>query len=403
MDAEVLIVGAGVAGLGAALRLTAAGRTVRVLEHGDTPGGRMRSDRVGGFVVDRGFQVLNTAYSELQRLRVLDQLDLRVFDRGAFLASGRRRTMVADPRLLPAGAIGLVTGPLGGLRDRARLGAYLLEAGYRRTPERNSGAVSLLEHLRRRGLRGAPVEQVLRPFLAGVLLEDDLRTSARFARYVLRTFVRGRVVVPDRGMGELPRLLAARLPDGALTLSAGVARVRPGAVDLVAGGTMTAREVIVAADPVRGSELLGLPAPAMHAVTTVWHATDRPPTRRPMLAIDADGGPLVNSVVMTNAAPGYAADGRALVASSSLGPEPLPDAVLRRALARLWGVDVAGWEEVAVTRVPRALPDLPAGSPLVRPARLAEGLLVAGDWRATPSTQGALASGRRAAEAVLAR
>lgn len=398
----MLIVGAGVAGLSAALRLAAAGRTVRVLESGDAPGGRMRSDRVDGFVVDRGFQVLNTAYSELQRLAVLDDLDLRAFDRGAFLASGLRRTMVADPRLLPAEAIGLVTGPLGGLRDRVRLGAYLLEAGYRRAPDRSSEAVSLLEHLRRRGLAGAPVEHVLRPFLAGVLLEDDLHTSARFARFVLRTFVRGRVVVPAHGMGELPRVLAARLPAGTLSLGVGIARVRPGAVDLVDGGTLTAREVVVAADPVRGAALLGLPAPAMHAVTTVWHATDRPPTRRPMLAIDADGGPLVNSVVMTNAAPGYATDGRALVASSSLGPEPLPDAVLRRAIAHLWGADVAGWQEIAVTRVPQALPDLPAGSPLTRPTRLTAGLLVAGDWRATPSTQGALASGRRAAEAALA-
>jgi hypothetical protein len=128
----------------------------------------------------------------------------------------------------------------------------------------------------------------------------------------------------------------------------------------------------------------------------------RPPTRRPVLALDTEGGPVANSVVMTNAAPTYSRDGRALVASSMLGPEPIPDPLLRSTLARLWGVGTALWEEVAVTRVPAALPALPGGAPLRKPVRLTEGLYVAGDHRDTPSSQGALVSGRRAADAYLA-
>ncbi|HEY8320152.1 MAG TPA: FAD-dependent oxidoreductase, partial [Amnibacterium sp.] len=181
-----------------------------------------------------------------------------------------------------------------------------------------------------------------------------------------------------------------------------VVAVRPGAVDLEGGGTLAAGTVVVAADPVRAAGLIGEPAPRMHAVTTVWHAVDEPPVRRPILVLDTEHGPVTNSVVMSNAAPEYGSGGRALVASSSLGPDPLPDHLLRSTLTRLWGADTSGWDEVAVTRVPEALPDFPAGSPLRRPERLADGLVVAGDWRATPSSQGALASGRRAADAVLA-
>ncbi|MFD1722699.1 FAD-dependent oxidoreductase [Amnibacterium endophyticum] len=401
MSGRVLVVGAGLAGLAAALRLVDAGREVEVLEASDAPGGRMRSDRVDGFTIDRGFQVLNTAYPELRRLGVLDALPLRAFDSGAYLRDARGLHLVADPRRVPAGAAGLVTAPLGTPLERARLGALLAVAAYgpadalRRAHDEPFQAV-----LERWGAAGAPTEHFLRPFLAGVLLDDRLTTSSRFATAVLRTFVRGDVVVPDGGMGALPALLAARL-GGRVRYGARVDAVRPGEVD-VDGATERADEVVAAADPRAAARLLGLPEPAMHAVTTVWHAVASPPVDRPLLVLDTEGGPVVNSVVMTNAAPSYGAGGRALVASSVLAPEPLPDAVLRRTLARLWGVPTADWEEVATTRVPHALPALPGGSRLRKPERLAPGLRGAGDHRAAPSSQGALASGRRAAEAVLA-
>jgi phytoene dehydrogenase-like protein len=399
-EADVLVVGAGLAGLSAALRLTAAGRTVTVLEASDAPGGRMRSDRVDGFTVDRGFQILNTAYSELHRVGMPDDLRLGAFLRGALLRDDRGLHLVADPRQAPAGALGVVTAPLGGPLDRARLSAYLagavLGGGRRNRPD-----VELRAALARAGVRGAPVEHFLRPFLQGVLLERELTTSNRFADYVLHTFAIGQVGVPAAGMGSVPADLAARLPAGSIEYGVRVAAVRPGEVDVEGEGTRAAGAVVVAADPVTAAALLGLPRPEMHSVTTVWHALDAPPTRRPAIALDTEGGPVANTVVMTNAAPSYSPDGRALVASSVLAPEPLPDHVLRSTLARIWGVSTGSWEEVAVTRVPEALPALPGGSPLRRPVRVTAGLYVAGDHRETPSSQGALASGRRAADAVL--
>lgn len=402
-DVDVIVVGAGLAGLAAATRLVAAGRSVRVLEASDAPGGRMRSDVVDGFVVDRGFQVLNTAYPELRRLDVLRHLDLRRLDRGAYLREGQALHLVADPRRIPAGAAGLLTGPLGTLAERVRLGAFLLGVAY--SPVgllRRRADQPFREALHRHGIDGAPTEHFLRPFLAGVLQEDALTTSSRFAEYVLRTFVRGDVVVPAAGMGALPALLAARLPPGTVRTGRVVTAVRPGEVDVDGEGTVRAGAVIVAADPVGGARLLGLPQPAMHAITTTWHATGTPPTDRPMIALDTEGGPVANSVVMSNAAPSYGSGGRALIASSNLGPDPLPDDVLRSTLARLWGVDTAGWQQVAQTRVPQSVPALPGGTRRGVRVRVAPGLLVAGDWRESPSSEGALRSGRRAAVALLA-
>lgn len=402
-DADVLVVGAGLAGLAAALRVTAAGRSVRVLEASDAPGGRMRSDVVDGFTVDRGFQVLNTAYPELRRLGLPDGLDFRRFLRGALLRDATGLHLIADPRQSPTGAKGLLDAPIGSPLQRALLGVYVAQiAASTPTRVRRGRDVELREAFVRRGLAGPPIDHLLRPFLQGVLLERELTTSSRFGEMVLRTFVYGQVGVPDAGMGAVPADLAARLPAGTIRYGARVAAVRPGEVDVEDGGTLRADAVVVAADPVTAARMLGLRKPVMHAVTTVWHAVPAPPTRRPVLALDTEGGPVTNSVVMTNAAPSYSPDGRALIASSMLGPEPIPDALLRSTLARIWGVGTAGWQEVAVTRVPAALPALPGGSPLQKPVRLEEGLYVAGDHRDTPSIQGALVSGRRAADAYLA-
>jgi flavin-dependent amine oxidoreductase len=168
-------------------------------------------------------------------------------------------------------------------------------------------------------------------------------------------------------------------------------------------GELTARAVVVATDPVTATELLpGLAAPAMRALTTHYYVPPEPPTTRPLLHLDGTGGPVANTVVLTAAAPGYSPDGRALVSSTVLGDaDAVPEAVVRRELARLYAVPTADWQHLHTAAVPRALPAFPAGRSMRSPVALRDGLFVAGDHRDTPSSQGALVSGRRAAQAVL--
>ena len=399
------MVGAGLAGLRAAQVLCRRGLEVVVLEAADRPGGRVATDVVDGFRCDRGFQVLNTSYPALRAACDLDRLDLRAFEPAAAVRGPDGKLhRYADPRRRPGQLPGAVVDPLIGLRGKVALAAWtarVLAAGPRRV-EAQVGR-SAAADLAASRVAGPALDRVLRPFLSGVLGEADLTTSAAFVRLVWRSFALGTIAVPGGGMGELPAQLAAGLPVGVLRLSRRVESVAPGVVR-ADSEEFVPRAVVVATDPVTAAALLpGLAAPRMYALTTLYHVALAAPARGPTLHVDGAGGPLTNTVVLTEAAPGYSPDTRALVSSSFLGTaERVPEPTVRRELARLYGVPTGDWVHLHTAEIPRALPALPAGSPLRRDVALGDGLFVAGDHRDTPSQQGALVSGRRAAHAVLA-
>lgn len=398
---DVVVIGAGLAGLACAADLTAAGLTVRLLEAADAVGGRMRTDRVGGFQLDRGFQVFNTGYPQVRSRIDGRALDLRPFTPGFLLAGSRGRRRFAHPLRRPGQCGDLLTGRLAPRRDAAALGLLSARdllapaARLRAAPDRSTA-----EALRTAGLSEPAVEHVLRPFLAGIFLEDRLATSSRVFHLYWRSMLRGTLALPAAGIQAVPEQLAARLPPGTLRLGSRVVSVRRGAVVLTDGRELPCSTVVVATDPGAAAALLpGLPVPEARAVTTVYHATSRPPLAEPTLLVDA-GRQLLNSVVLSQVAPEYAPAGRHLVATSVLG-STADEPALRRRLAVLYDCDTSAWELLATYRIPYALPAMPAPHPLSRTTRHAPGLHVCGDHRATASVQGALASGARAAREVL--
>lgn len=402
----MVVVGAGLAGLSAAVHLTRHGRRVLVLESADQAGGRVRTDLVDGYRLDRGFQVFNTAYPEPARLLDLTALQLRCLVPGALVYAGGRRHRLVDPRRRPASAPATVTAPVGTLADKARLGALaardaLAPAGWLK----GGGDRTTEQALRRFGLSGRLVEQFLRPFLAGVFLERELSTSARFFHLVWRSFARGRICLPANGMGAIPAQLAALLDPAALRLRQTVQAVQPHHVTLTGGERLAARAVVVATDPATAVRLLpGLPEVPMRGVTTVYHRADESPLGEPILVLDGQQHLIANTAVLTDAAPSYGPGTGALVSTSVLGGVHGADLepAVRARLATLYGTGTSSWEHLATCRVPAALPAMPPPHPLRRPVRLVPGLYVCGDHRDTSSIQGAMVSGRRAAAAVLA-
>ncbi len=403
--AEVVVVGGGLAGLIAARTLTGAGVDTLLVEAADRVGGRVAPDVVDGFRLDRGFQVLNTDYPRVRRELDVAALRLQAFTPGALVHLDGRLHRLADPRRVPGAALGTLRAPIGSVLDKVRL-ATMVAADAVLPVSRLLGRpeTSAFESARSGGLSEEIIDRFVRPFLSGVLLEEELETSSRFVDLVWRSFARGTIGVPAYGMAAIPTQLAAGLPRGVVHLATAARSVRSGTVD-TAAGTVSCAAAVVAADPVTAAALLpqlGAP-PTMRAVTTYYHAAPEPPLRLPILVLDGQRtGPVVNSLVLTNAAPSYSSDGRALVSSSVLGIETTSDEAVRRHLTVLYGQSAADWDLIDVVAVPHALPAAPPPlGNLRRPVSLGDGLYVAGDHRDTPSLQGAMASGARAARAVL--
>ncbi|MFD9006877.1 NAD(P)/FAD-dependent oxidoreductase [Streptomyces sp. NPDC059582] len=403
---DVLVVGAGLAGLACAADLLSGGLDVKVLEASDEVGGRMRTDHHEGFVVDRGFQVFNTSYPQVRRRLPLPELWLRPFTPGVLVHTEDGRLRFSDPTRSPTGTPrglhDLLPGRLAGTRDLIALGALsardmlapvrLLKHGEDRTTRTALAAAGFSEEF---------VERFFRPFLSGVFLEDELETSGRFFHLVWRSMLRGTLCLPGAGIGAVPRLLADALPAASVRLGTEVARLTDDGVELATGAELPARAVVVATGPGPVARLLPeLDVPAYRVVTTYYHASTRTPLAEPTLVTDTRRR-FLNTCVLSEVVPGYAPTGMSLIATSVLGEDGAGrEREVRTALAEVYDADTDGWDLLTVRTVPDALPVMSPPQPLSRTARVAPGRYVCGDHRATGSVQGALASGARAAREV---
>jgi glycine/D-amino acid oxidase-like deaminating enzyme len=430
---RAVIVGAGLAGLACASDLAAAGAAVQVLEAGDAVGGRMRTDRRAGFLLDRGFQVFNTSYPQVRRRCDLRALQLCAFTPGVLLHTGQGRIRFTDPTRQPGRAAEVLSGRLAGPRDLAALGvlsardmllpARLIKRGQDRTTLAALAAAGISDEL---------IERFFRPFLAGVFLEDELATSSRFFHLVWRSMLRGTLCLPRRGIQAVPAQLAAALPPGTIRLQAPVSSLTDDGVLLADGSELRADAVVVATGAAAAAALLpGLSVPATRTVTTVYHAAPAPPLAEPTLLVDTElvgtelvgtelvGTELVDTElvhtetvdserkvlhtsVLSEVTRTYSGDGRALVSTSVLGEDAAGlEPAVRRRLSALYGTQTTGWEHLATYTVAGALPAMIPPHSLSRRCRVAPRRYVCGDHRATGSVQGALASGSRAAREVL--
>ena len=374
-DKKVAIIGAGLAGLSAAITLQDAGSEVEIFESSDRVGGRVATDVIDGYRLDRGFQLINARYPELLRLNVISELDFTYASRSIDISLDEHIVSLGDPRTNPFSAFNSATGSI---FTKLNFMSYLFSSSV-------SGK-SAEDELNR---FGTLYRRVLKPFLSGVFLTSPANVDAVTGKEIVRSFISGKPGLPALGAGELAHALARRVKTIHLNSR----------IDSLA--QVQADAVIVTTDLTTAAQLLDIPnVPKLATSTTWYHEVPFEMTQSNRLLIDGQArGPVINSIAISNMVPTYAPLGKTLLSSTTI--EFASESEVRRHLATLWGTSTSDWSLIAKYEIPKSLPIFGLGAQGVHSAKLADNLFVAGDYRTAPSQNGALLSGRLAAQELL--
>jgi protoporphyrinogen oxidase len=372
---SVAVIGAGLAGLSAAITLQDAGCDVEVFESSDRVGGRVATDVIDGYRLDRGFQLINARYPELVRLGIVSELDFIVASRTIDVSLGTSQISLGDPRRHPFSALNPATGSI---LTKVRFLSYLTS--------RAKAGMSVEEELIQYGNLYA---RVLKPFLSGVFLTSPANVDAVSGKEIIRSFISGKPGLPAHGVGELAKALAKRV--NTIHLNS-----RIDAIDQV-----DADSVIVATDVTTAAQLLDIPnVPKLASSTTWYHEIPEGVTSSKNLLIDGQTrGPVINSIAISNMVPSYAPSGKTLLSSTTI--DFASESEVRRHLAIMWGVSSSDWALIAKYEIPKSLPIFGVGVQGAQSSQFAEAVFIAGYYRTAPSQNGALLSGRLAAQELL--
>ena len=378
----VIVVGAGLAGLSAAQSLIEAGVDVRVLEASTTVGGRVQTDEINGYRFDRGFQLINARYPELEALNIVEKLDFRYAPRAVDIALDGSVVRLGDPRKYFFSAL---RSESGSIREK----------------------ISFLKYLFSHSTHGSNVEsellaagcnklytRVLKPFLTGVFLAQPSRVDSVSGREIIKGFISGAPGLPARGAGELAQVLARDI--GVVETGVQVNAIT-GLELSTSKGLVTARAIIVATDQITAAQLLEIEEVGESVSCTTWfHSTPKDLDCDATLRVDGLArGAIINSIAISKLVPLCAPVGRTLFSSTSLGHAS--ESEVRRHLSVMWGVDTAGWELVAKYDIKNSLPLFAPGRSHAQSLQVRPGVWRAGDYLSAASQNGALASGRLAA------
>lgn len=411
---DVIIIGAGLAGLSCALELRAQGLTPLILEAADGVGGRVRTDEVEGFLLDRGFQVLLTAYPEAKRLLDYDALNLCSFLPGAKVRVNQRFETISDPFRDPVGGLSTALGATGTttLTDKLRIAALRIRLlGQSREHLYAQGSDAQTSHwLKEQGFSERIIRAFFRPFYGGVLLDRDLTTSSKMLELTYKFFAEGDTVLPAYGIGQIPLQMAHAIGHQHIRTDAAVARVDGTYVHLENGETLEAKDVVIATDlDWASAQHDGLEPDGWKGVTCVYYDAPKPPVQKPILVLNGeDEGPVNNLCVPSQISPFYAPEGRSLVSVSVVDDDApnheILDLRIKRQMVKWFGAQVLQWRHLRTYHIPKAQPTQHPGqlTPAQKPVQLDAHTFVCGDHVEVASIDGAMHSGVRAARALMA-
>ncbi|MCH7400255.1 protoporphyrinogen/coproporphyrinogen oxidase [Belliella kenyensis] len=405
---NVYIIGAGVSGLIAAFELERSGNTPIILESSDRVGGRIATDLHEGFLLDRGFQVLLTAYPEARRYLDYDALNLKFFTPGARIIHPGNSYTISDPMRNPSQLISMILSKVGSLSDKLKIRKLNLELSRKSIDEIfESPSLTTLAYLKEYGFSSKIINNFFKPFFSGIFLENELNTSSRMFQFVFKMFGEGHAAVPEKGMGEIANYLKNKLTHTEIRLNTPVLSIEGPKITLQNGEIIEAEKIIVTCRPDLVIDQLKGEFKPSRSVYNLYFSLERSFMIQPLIALVPDEKFLINNLVfMTDVSKYYSSSGKALLSVSVTKPVKNEGSLvdlIKIELEALSGISAEFFKHIKTYKIKEALPqvdDMKANLPFTN-SKLNDHVFLAGDYMLNGSINAAMTSGRKAAEAVI--
>lgn len=408
-EERIIIIGAGISGLVAAIELEKAGFKPTILESSNKVGGRVKTDNYNGFLLDHGFQVLLTAYPEAKKYLDYDALDLQYFDPGAIICSSDKSYRISDPIRQPSTIFDMAFSPIGTLSDKLKI--FKWNRSLKKLSVEEIFAkqeISSIEFLRDYGFSDEIINQFFKPFFGGIFLENDLNTSSRMLEFVFKMFGEGHAALPAQGMQAIPQMLVDQLSQTDIQFDKLVEKVGPKKVSLSNGEVIEADVIVIATQPDRLLPQLSGQFEGYQSVVNLYFECDKSPINKSLIGLVPDEDYLINNFcVVNNTAKSYAPKDKFLFSisvndSKDYEPKTLSNKVVNELRTLYPSLIDAEIKFLKQFNIDRALPKINDFQYSLKPSntKVQEGVYLAGDYLLNGSINAAMLSGRISAHAI---
>ena len=410
MKPTITIIGAGISGLTAAVYLHRSGFEVQILEASDRAGGRIKTDLVDGFRLDKGFQVLLTEYPECKALLDYKKLNLKTFLPGATVLYDGGQFEIADPFRRPSATFSTLFAPVGSIKDKLNtlfLKSKLLKISIPKIFEQKE--VSALSQLSNYGFSDKMINRFYKPFFSGIFLENNLTTSNRMFDFVMKLFSEGNAAIPALGMEEIPKQLVALLPENTIQYNIKVSKIENNTIVTENGQVFTSDKIIIATEASSfARNYIPESQTEAHQVTNVYFEATSTPTKKAVVILNASKNKkwVNNITVISNVSEDYAPKDKVLISVSCNGISEIENEILvknmKSELKQWYGNQVESWMLLKVYKIKYALPNLKSlkDELLESDYKINDFLYICGDHLLNGSINAAMKSGHIVAQYI---
>lgn len=406
-DFSTVIIGGGISGLTCAKYLNDKGMSFVIVEGSDALGGRVRTDIVEGFRLDRGFQMLLTNYTEARKILNYSNLDLNYFESGALIKANKGFTKLENPFKGKGTFFSMAFSPIGSWNDRLKIKKFAKYVSDMPDEELfGMDDTETIKFLKKYGWSKEIIHQFFRPFFSSVFLDNELHTSSNLFHFTFKQFFKGEMALPAEGMQAIPEQISDLISKEKIRLNTPVKGIENNQVFLDNGEVLTTDRIVIATDPHTASGLLGEDKSYEYQLSTCTYfsAEYSPLKGQKFLTLNPDQkGVVHNLYVPTDIAPAYGATGKTLISVSTHGLEKIDERNhtnrIKRELYDWFGAQVNVWKHLRTYHIPEAIVKFPAGTKK-QELKLDENLYRCGDYLAYPSLNAAMQTGREVAEMI---